>query len=170
MNKKRVASSAFIELSIHRRNCPCGFHESSTNDGSVSKEIVESSFSEWKTRIEKTTLRYIPAAAESMTIYADLFNRRQLFQPTLFYDELVEWSSVLVEQRMRFYDECRCAFLLSLRRTPPFDRHRYLRRLLLKTYLRETGFSRFKVWITFILSAIRTDELGEGLKKIKYSP
>jgi hypothetical protein len=166
MNKKRAPSPI---KSVHRRNCPCGFHESSTNDGSVSEEIVESSFKEWKTRIEQTTLCYIPGAAESMVIYGDLFNRRQLFHPTLFYNELVEWSSVLVKKRMRFYDECSCAFLLSLRRTPPFDRHRYLRRLLLKTYLRETGFPRFKTWFTFILSAIRTDEEGEGLKKIKYT-
>lgn len=106
----------------------------------------------WKTEIEE--MFCVPDMSVSVECYDKLFNIYPIVDCKLVNSHLNDWAANLVVQRNLYYDSCIQMLNICLRQTP-LRGHPYLRRLVLQTYLKETGAWRFAKWLRFLLGAMR---------------
>lgn len=131
--------------------CTCGMHESS-DDPYISDRLTLTKLENWKTEME--TMICIPDIPTSLERYTKLYQFYGLIDCEYVYYDVYDWAANLVVQRNLFYDGCIQMLGLCLRQTPLVS-HPYLRRLMLQTYLKETGARRFAKWLQFLLGAMR---------------
>jgi hypothetical protein len=134
----------------HDEGCSCGYHESN-EDRNVSLRLIKERLENWKKEVENTL--YVPDVGTSMKWFDYMFRVHIYTNQFTVFDHLMDWAQELEIKRKQHFKEAGYTLLLCLRRTP-IAQYADLRRLVLQTYLRESGAHRFKKWMNFILGGL----------------